>query len=82
MITGFFITIITVVVSFFVSVLPVYDMPTQWFDAVNLIWGYVNALNFLLPISTLLQVLVIAMLFHGTIFLWHFSLKIYHMIRG
>lgn len=82
MIIGFFIAIITTVVNFFVGLLPVYDLPTQWIDAVNNIWGYVNALNFLLPISTLLQVLTIAMLFHVTVFLWHFSLKIYHMIRG
>jgi len=82
MITGFFIGIITTVVSFFVSLLPIYPIPTQWFDAINFIWGLVNSLNFLLPVSTLLTVLGIAMTIHVTIFVWHFSLKLYHMIRG
>lgn len=82
MIIGFFITLITTIVTFLLSILPVYDMPAEWIAAVNLIWGYLNAMSFLLPVSTLLTVLGIALFFHVTIFGWNFAIKIYHMIRG
>lgn len=82
MIIGFLISLLTAVVSFFLNLLPVYPMPTEWLSAINLIWGYINALSFLLPVATLLTVLGIALFFHATIFLWNFGLKVYHMIRG
>jgi len=82
MIIGFFIQIITSVTTFFVSLLPVYDLPSEWITAVTLIWGYINSVSWLLPISTLLQVLGLAVFFHATIFVWHLSFKLYHMIRG
>jgi len=82
MITGFFISIVTTVVVFFVGLLPIIAVPMDWISAVNLIWGYMNALSFLLPISTLLTILSLVITIEVAVFLWHFSLKLYHMIRG
>jgi len=82
MITGFFIQIASTLILFFIGILPVYALPTEWLAAVTLIWGYISAMSFLLPVSTLLQVLGVAMLFHITVFVFNLSLKIYHMIRG
>jgi len=82
MITGFFISLITAIAAFFVSFLPVYNIPVDWVNAVNLVWGYMNSLSFLLPIGTLLTVVGIAMLFHVTVFVWNVFLKLYHMVRG
>lgn len=82
MIIGFFIQLITVLVTAFVSLLPVINIPTGWTDAITLIWGYVNAMSFLLPISTLLTILGLVVSIEVFIFTYHFSLKLYHMIRG
>ena len=80
MIVGFFFSIAASLVMFFVNLLPVYAIPQGWFDAVNFIWGMLNALNFLLPVATLLQVLGIAIFVHVSVLLWHLALKIYHML--
>jgi len=82
MITGFFISLLTTVVLFFVGLLPVLAIPSGWTDAITLIWGYVNAMSFLLPISTLLTILGLVVSIEIAVFVWHFSLKLYHMIRG
>jgi len=82
MITGFFIVLATSIVTFFLSILPVIDVPTEWTSAITLIWGYVNSLSFLLPISTLLTILSLVVTIEIAVFLWNFSLKLYHMIRG
>jgi len=82
MITGFFIGLITAIANFFVGLLPVIALPSGWTDAIVLIWGYVNAVAFLLPVQTLLTVLGIALTAHVAIFVWHLSLKLYHMLRG
>lgn len=82
MIPGFFIALLTGLITFFLNLLPVYAIPSDWIGAINLIWGYMNALSFLLPIPTLLTVLGIALFFHVVVFSWNFALKIYHMLRG
>jgi len=82
MITGFFILLITALANAIVGLLPTYGLPTEWVTGVNMIWGYMNALSFLLPVGTLLTVLGIALFFHVSIFVWHLSLKLYHMLRG
>jgi len=82
MITGFFISLITTIAVFFLSLLPVIAIPSGWTDAVTLVWGYVNAMSFLLPISTLLTILGLVVAIEVAVFVWHFSLKIYHMLRG
>jgi len=82
MITGFFMMLATSVVLFFVGLLPVIAIPTGWTDAVTLIWGYVNAMSFLLPVTTLLQILFLVVSIEVAVFVWHLSLKLYHMLRG
>jgi len=82
MITGFFISLLTTIVGFFLSLLPTIDLPTGWTDSITLVWGYINAASFLFPITTLLTILSLVVTIEVAVFLWHFSLKIYHMIRG
>jgi len=82
MLTGFLISILTSIASFFIAFLPVIAVPTGWLDAITLIWGYVNAMAFLLPVTTLVQILALVVTIEVAVFLWHFSLKLYHMIRG
>jgi len=81
MIIGFFLTILVAVLTFFLSILPVIPIPQGWLDAVTLIWGYINSMSFLLPIATLLQILSMVIVIEVAVFLWHMSLKIYHLIR-
>lgn len=82
MIIGFLIQILVIFVSFFIQLLPVIPLPTGWIGAVTLFWGYVNALNFLFPVTTLLTVLLIALSFHLAILLLRLALWIIHLLRG
>jgi len=82
MIIAFFVKIITAILGFFIGLLPVINIPTGWTDAITLIWGYMNAMSFLLPIQTLLTILGLVMTVEVVIFIWHFGLKAYHMLRG
>lgn len=82
MITGFLLTILTALFSAFIAVLPVVAMPTEWLDAITLVWGYINAFSWLFPIDTFASVISFAIVFHLALFTYDVSLKIYHMIRG
>jgi len=82
MIISFFLEAIYVFITFFFGLMPALAIPDQFLSAVVQMIGYVNALNFLFPVSTLLQVLAIALTFHIGIMLWHFVLWIIHLIRG
>jgi len=43
----------------------------EWVASVYLIWAYINSFSFIVPVSTLLSCLGIAMVFHLSIFLYH-----------
>lgn len=78
MIIGFFLAILQAVVGFIVGLLPTIPLPTGVNDAVSLAWGYINALDWLLPIDTILSVLALAMTFHVSILIW----RLMHLVGG
>jgi len=78
MITGFFLQILLAVASFVVNLLPVYNLPTAVTSAISTAWGYMNTLAFLLPMDTILQVFVLALIFHVSILIW----RMLHLIGG
>lgn len=82
MITGFFLQVAYLFLVFMIGLLPIVAIPTAWLNALTLIWGYVNALNFLFPVSTLLTVVVFALSFHVAILLLRMLLWVIHLIRG
>jgi len=82
MIIGFFISIFTAIVTAFVGLLPEYDFPSEWADAVEMVWGLANTVNYLFPLDTLVQVLTIILFLHTSVFVWHLTVKIYFMLRG
>jgi len=86
MITGFFLQIGLTLLQFFVGLLPLatgsFAFPTGITSAIQTIWYYINSVSFLLPVSTLLSALTIAMLFHGTLLLWRLAHLIGGYIRG
>lgn len=82
MITGFFLQIFYILVAFFVNLLPTTAFPSGITNAITTVWYYVNSMSFLLPVSTLLQVLVLAMIFHGAILLWRLAHLVGGYIRG
>jgi len=56
------------------NVLPVgVDLPSGIADAITLIYGYMQLFNFFLPIDTLVQVLLAALVFQGAILAWHIT---------
>jgi len=82
MITGFLISIFTAFVGFLIGLLPVIAFPTEFGDAVELVWGYVQAMSFLFPVATLLSVLSIAITFHLGVFGFKFTRWVIHLVRG
>jgi hypothetical protein len=49
---------------------------TEWVNGVYTIWADINAFSFIVPVSTLLSVLAIALTFHLTIL----GFKLFHWI--
>lgn len=82
MITGFFLSLGLSVLTFFITLLPVAAFPSGITNAVNTIWGYINAVSFLLPVGTLVSVLAIAFAFHTTILLWRIVNYVMGYLRG
>jgi hypothetical protein len=82
MITGFFLSLFYTVIMFFVNLLPVSSLPSDWTAALSAVWSYTNAANFLFPMSTFLTVLGLALTFHVTVLLWRLSVWIIHLARG
>jgi len=82
MITGFFLRIFYVVVSFFVGLLPVIPLPAAFASAIALFWGYLNQFSYYFPMTTLVSVIGFAVAFHAILLGYDVSLKIYHLIRG
>lgn len=78
MITGFFLYLLYALLSFLVGILPTLAFPASFASALNVAWYYVNALSFLLPMTTLLTVLGFAMAFHAAVLIW----RLIHLIGG
>jgi len=82
MITGFFLGVLQGVFGFLIGLLPVVAFPTQIASAVAQIGYFFNALAFLLPISTIFSVLILAMTFHVTILVWRVIHLAFRYLRG
>jgi len=78
MITGFFLSIFYAFALFFVNLLPTIAYPTAIASSIVLVVGYMNAANFIFPVSTLITVLGLAFSYHGAILLW----RLMHLIGG
>jgi len=83
MITTFFLLLGYQFLNFLVGLLPVSaGVPTEWVEGVNTVWGYINSFSFIVPVSTLLSVLTLALIFHGSIFAYHALMWIIRKIPG
>jgi len=72
MITAFLLSIPGYILTAIISLLPLGgQVPSEWVSAIQLLWGYMNAFSFIIPVSTFLAVLTLALLYHVGIFGWH-----------
>jgi len=69
-------------VNFLLGNLPLGDIPTGITDALAYFVGVMNTFNYFFPISTLFQVLSITVAFELGVFIYHFSMWLYRLIRG
>lgn len=76
MITGFFLHILFVFISFIVSFLPMNTFPPQIGAGIALFWGYVNLFSMVLPVSTILTVLSLGLTYEATKLGW----KLFHWV--
>jgi len=82
MITGFLLQILYVFIQFIVDLLPEWEFPTGIIQAWALIWGFMNGLNFLFPVATLLQVLTLSIAFEILVVKWHLGHRVISYLRG
>jgi len=82
MITGFLISTFAGFVGFLIGLLPTIAFPTQIATSIALIMGYVNAMNWLFPVSTLITCLGIVITFEIGVFSFKFIRWLIHLIRG
>jgi len=82
MITSFFLQVAFAFVSWVVGLLPVVAVPSDVLDSFNAVWGYVNEFSFLFPVSSLVAVLGIVMVYYIAILAWDIGLWIIHLFRG
>jgi len=82
MITGFFLSIFTAIISFFVGFLPTVPIPAGVLNAFTSVWAFINAYSFLLPVNTMLEVLGIVMTYYVAILVFDIALWIIHLLRG
>lgn len=83
MITSILLNLVFAFISFFINLLPVGVLfPTAWITGVYTIWSDINAFSFIVPVSTLLTCLTIAIAFHLFVFGWNFLHWLYGIIRG
>jgi len=82
MISGFFITIFTLFVTFMLGLLPIAAFPSQISTSLAVVWGDVQAYSFFFPMTTLVAVLGSALLFHAVILLFSFIRWTIHLLRG
>lgn len=77
MIADFLLSIPAFLISTLLGVLPQgQSIPTDYINAVYMIWSDINAFSFIVPVSTLLSVLTAALVFHLSIF----GFKAFHWI--
>jgi len=83
MILTFVFSIFYYFLNFILSLLPtVAPLPTDFIDFFSTVIGYLYNFDSLLPVATILQVLTLAVFFHGGILLWRFINYIIHLVRG
>lgn len=82
MITGFFLRVLYIIMAFFVGLLPSSVFPPEITQGVQTAWYWINAFSWLFPVGTLLSVLALATLFHGSLIIWHGGHLVLRYIRG
>lgn len=82
MITGALLFLLYGIISFIVGLLPAISFPVSFTTAIQATWYYVNAYSFLLPMSTILSVLGIALTFHVVLMLWRLAHLVGGYLRG
>jgi len=77
MIIGFLLSLPGYLLQAIIAILPSGEpMPTPWINGVYTIWEYIESFSFIVPVSTLLTVLGLALTFHLAIF----GFKAFHWI--
>jgi len=69
-------------VNFLLSFLPIGNIPSGISDGISYIVGVMNTFNYFFPIGTLFAVLAITVTFELAVFVYHFSMWIYRLVRG
>jgi len=81
--SNLFNTIQEFIVSVLSKILPYSDgFPPEVATAVNTFVAYLNGVNFLFPVSTLLRILALYLVFELILFIFHFGRYIINLIRG
>lgn len=82
MITTFLLNILSSFISGVISYLPTGSLPVQVSTSVSSIWGYMNLFSYVIALDTLLQVLILVIIFDGVLLAWKFINWIIRKVPG
>jgi len=82
MITTFLIALSYGLVTLMVGFLPTGNLPTEFTNAIGNLWGIINTFSYLIAVDTLLQALLLTLIFDGILITWHFINWIIRKIPG
>lgn len=83
MISAFFSSIWTNIISILIDILPTSSgIPSNVQTALTTFFGYVNGLNYILPIDTMLIILGLYITYEASVMLFHFLRFVFNLIRG
>jgi len=71
MISTFILTLLSNFVNGLIGLLPTGHLPIDITSAINYFWSLVNSFNFFIPVDTLLQAVLVVLVFDGTMFVWY-----------
>jgi hypothetical protein len=82
MIVAFFLSLFFGFINLLLGVLPTGHLPVQMTAAFAYFFGAANLFSYIVPVATLMQALVVVLVFDGAIMLWHFVNWIIRKIPG
>jgi len=82
MITGLILTILLVFLDVLLGFLPTGTLDSSVTTAINWFFQYAHGFDFILPVSTMIQVFIWSMTFELAVLLFNFIHFIYNKIRG
>jgi len=82
MIVTFILNILYGFINLIIGFLPVGNLPSGFATALTYLWGVTNFFSYLIPLDTLLQAVIVVLIFDLVLLLWSFVNWVIRKIPG